>query len=193
METFKGYRVPRHHEPADYCDTVEQLRQVCCWAKFASICSEWGCQGVMDCSDCIFYADDATIEEFAEKKGYGMFGKKKKNNEMPVLKAGDVVHCADGRWALVINHNENGVWGYRVEDKTLDSCSRHLTQKQIEEIYRQDDSSGIFGDIELVELVNSRPEKWLIWKREPTVQELTVDEISEKLGYEVKVVGNDRC
>ena len=31
----------------------------------------------------------------------------------------------------------------------------------------------------------------LIWKREE-VKELTVDEVSEKLGYKVKIVGSDK-
>lgn len=184
MEKFKGYTVPRHHEPADYCDTVEQLRQDCCWGCNASIS--------VACSDCIFCADDAMLEEFAREKGYGMFGKKK-NNNLPVLKAGDVVHCEDGRWVLVINSDENGIWGYLVEGTTIDGCSQHLSRGRIEEIYRIADHTGIFGRGELAELVNSRPEKWRVWKRENSVKEMTVDEISKALGYEVKVVGNDRC
>ena len=120
-----------------------------------------------------------------------MFGKKK-NNNLPVLKAGDVVHCEDGRWVLVINSTENGIWGYLVKDKTLDRCSQYISRGRIEEIYRIDDHTGIFGDAELAELVGCRPGKWLIWKREPAVQELTVDEISKRLGYKVKVVGADK-
>ena len=146
----------------------------------------------MDCSDCIFCADDGTIEEFAKEKGYGMFGKKKKNNAMPALKAGDVVHCEDGRWVLVINSSENGIWGYLINDQTLTQCAVCRNQNRIEEIYRIDDDTNIFGDDELVELVAYRPEKWRIWKRENSVKEMTVDEISKALGYEVKVVGNDR-
>lgn len=120
-----------------------------------------------------------------------MFGKKK-NNAMPALKAGDVVHCEGGRWVLVINSNENGIWGYLVEDEMIDECSRHFSREQIEEIYRNDDHTGIFGRGELAELVNSRPEKWRVWKRADSVKEMTMEEISKALGYEVKVVGNDR-
>lgn len=120
-----------------------------------------------------------------------MFGKKK-NNNLPVLKAGDVVHCDDGRWVLVINSAENGIWGYLINDQTLTQRAVCLDHNRIGEIYRSDDGTNIFGDGELVELVEYRPEKWRIWKRENSVKEMTVDEISKALGYEVKVVGNDR-
>jgi hypothetical protein len=120
-----------------------------------------------------------------------MFGKKK-NNERPELRAGDVVCTEDTPWTMVVNHDEDGFWGYAVEGRTLTSVAVRSPLELIVEIYRAPDGSGIFGDGELAKLVNSRPEKWRVWKRENSVKEMTVDEISKALGYEVKVVGNDR-
>jgi hypothetical protein len=60
------------------------------------------------------------------------------------------------------------------------------------EIYREDDGD-VFGASTLKSIMHKgfRDSDWLFWKKPEPVKEMTVDQISEALGYTVKVVGNE--
>lgn len=114
---------------------------------------------------------------------------KEKMNKMPKLKSGDVFKDVNGRWFLVVTEKE----GYII-DPTNRRISMHYFLETVNpvEIYRETDGD-VFGANTLERIINGKPvdASWLFWKKPEPVKEMTVDQISEALGYTVKVVGNE--
>ena len=120
------------------------------------------------------------------------------NNKMPELKAGDVVCTDGGVWYLCISPAH--FYALRRDDERREvGLMYHTTISQlifeITRVYRREGYFEVGGKCESLYSLLSDPDSEenssaLIWSAKPAVREMTVDEISEALGYKVKVVGD---
>ncbi len=213
QEYFKGKIVPpvrsgKEREllkacKAGYCDR-------------ACICID--CRGV-DCSECFFSRrnDNSTEEDlrrFADE--YERFHpsakpEENKNDGMPEIKPGDVViyecypgdkkpnkllHAGCAQYGITTNDSGDVIinsWGATLTDPVVAKATLAIYRPT--ELYTAISLSGLAAIAKLP--LGEYPKDIhatakLIWKREEEVKEFTVDEVSEKLGYKVKIVGSDK-
>ena len=120
-----------------------------------------------------------------------------KNEKMPELQLGDVVKWEDGAFGMV---GKTRIWSLveldglivRDGDGFYNPRKDGFNKDAVERIYRrgtgfdQEDLLSIYKGIHPEHM-----EGWILW-RKPEVREMTVDQISEELGYTVKVVGEQK-
>lgn len=99
----------------------------------------------------------------------------------------DIVELKNGRLLQVIHdcvYDNLSLSGYSLNDWEDNLKHYALNERNIVKVYRPADS--IPTDID----------KWkdlpVVWEREPEVKEMTVEEISKALGYEVKIVKGEK-
>lgn len=98
---------------------------------------------------------------------------------------------------LVLGRTEAGdIFGYRVYEATYYATMGDLDVVPLDRVtavYGISDYPGCYRYPKMYELLHilgsSRQDEYLLWRKQKVV-ELTVDEISKKLGYTVKVIGN---
>lgn len=208
-ETFMGKIVP----PA-VCGAERELVDACMTADWDKACRRVDCTQV-DCSACFFHrACGEDLKRFAVeyvKNHPSVKPEECKDDGMPEPQPGDVViyerypgdsrphkllHAGCAQYSITINDSGDVIlssWGTTSTDPEV--------VKAASAIYR---ASGLYRAITLsgLEAIAKLPlgkypkdvnaSAKLIWKREEEVKELTVDEVSEKLGYKVKIVGSDK-
>lgn len=120
------------------------------------------------------------------------------NNEMPELKAGDVICTSGGFWYLCISPTHFYALcrdGERREVVLIYHTTVSLQLFEITRVYRRTSYFDVSGDGSLYRLLSDPESKEsssaLIWSSKPAVREMTVDQISKELGYIVKVIGNE--
>jgi len=152
------------------------------------------CDGIR-CDDCILNSSDAFIN-YIQKQGYVKTEKGWKkmdcaiSEKCPRILSGDLFKTADGCWYVSLNDT----FAYRI------SCGATIVliegvdlidkvEEPIVELYRHD--RGAFMQSEFLDVIRKNWVACLIWKRKETrpVVEMTVDEVSDKLGVTVKIVG----
>lgn len=205
METYKGFKVPPH--PKDGLKHAVE--------DFNSEDATCGCIGAccedVHCQDCIFTlgnASEKSLDAFAEyaaehgytitRKGYEYVNMEK--NVMPELKPGMVVEFRSGDKCLVVTEK----WGYMLisSSSTADRPLAGITARtglqkddpNIRRIWAPTNPEDIpryraLSQLAHEDVLDDDSIK-LIWER-AKVREMTVDEISKALGYEVKVVGRE--
>ena len=209
QEYFMGKIVP----PV-MCGKERELVEVCRTGDRDRVCSCIDCVHV-NCSECFFSrscgnntAED--LKRFAdeyEKIYPSAKPEEDKNDGMPEIKPGDVIiyECYPGNSKplkmLAVGEASYGIAAGDAGTVKISSWGsfkkEHLPKANA--VYRGTVDGMIpniglraIADLELgcypKGVMNSAK---LIWKREE-VKELTVDEVSEKLGYKVKIVGSDK-
>ena len=125
-------------------------------------------------------------------------------SEMPSLQPGFVLEYKESkdvyRFLLMLGEECYGrsLFGYTVHEATYYAALgefKHINRDDIVAIYAASDHHGYCRYPQVKELVeilgSSRQDEYLLWQKQAGV-ELTVDEISKKLGYPVKVIGNEK-
>ena len=195
-----------------------ELLEACRADDWNKACRRMDCEQV-DCTDCFFSRANGNntaedLKRFAdeyEKVHPSVKPEECKDNDMPEIKPGDVVifECYPGdkrpHKMLYVGQARYSITANDSGDVILDTWGPTLTGYSVSEaivaiyrptrLYRAISLSGLaaIAKLPLGEYpkdVNSSAE--LIWKRGEEVKELTVDEVSEKLGYKVKIVGSDK-
>lgn len=152
------------------------------------------CDGIR-CDDCVLNNSDAFIN-YIQKEGYTRTNKGWKkmgcaiSEKCPRILSGDLFKTADGCWYVSLNDT----FAYRI------SCGATIVllegidlidkmEMPIVELHRHD--RGCFGKQDFLDVIRKGWAACLIWKRkeERPVVEMTVDEVSDKLGVTVKIVG----
>lgn len=142
-------------------------------------CTSCICHG---CNSQVYFKFIKELEEQAKEKG--------KMNKVPELKPGYVFRDDTGRWIMVVTKEE----GYRLRSDVpcmIQAQCVLANYTPVEVYHPHHDYSGDCGSIfkaeELERVVNGycTPD----WKASKNPVEMTVDEVSEKLGYTVKIVG----
>lgn len=110
-------------------------------------------------------------------------------NKMPELKPGDVFQDNNGRWIMVVTpgegyslHSTDGSW-------LLAQCA--LENYTPIKIYRKC-SGRLFAVESLGKIVACEGAYTPFWEASKNPVEMTVDEVSDKLGYEVRIVGEKK-
>ena len=198
MKKYKGFIVPND---TDTCLS----EQVDAFNRDAACCAGLPCLARPTvCAECLFSRSvpenkekrRAAFIEYATEHGY-VFNERTeqlaKVNEMPALKPGMVVVFRDGDVHLMVTSNR----GYKLEAVGSHVCLGEDFEPESSEIQRIYhivlDYSPRWPDYTtLYDICNGSDayDEYIVWER-PSVKEMTVDEISKALGYEVKVIGND--
>lgn len=146
------------------------------------------------------------MAEQLRQDAHQFFGGNNMNENMKLkdLRSGYVVELRNGtKWLVARAGNDftrilvdnRGSWGY------LDRCYN-------EDLTMKDSVEGVFGGVHTKDIVKvwglvTTPREWkyaagiatdyrpVLWKRKE-VKKLTVDQISELLGYQVEIVGENR-
>lgn len=207
QETFMGKIVP----PA-VCGGGHELVDACMTDDWDKACRRVDCTQV-DCSACFFYrACGEDLKRFAVEyvKTHPSVKPGVSKDDMPEIKPGDVViyecypgdnkphkllHAGCAQYGITTNGSGDVIiysWGATQTDPKIVKAASAIYRPS--NLYYAITTEGLKAIARLPlgeypEDVNSSAE--LIWKREE-VKELTVDEVSEKLGYKVKIVGKEK-
>lgn len=154
------------------------------------------CDGIC-CDECVLNNSDAFIN-YIQKEGYTRTNKGwiKMSSEIsekcPRILSGDLFKTADGCWYVSLNDT----FAYRISCgativliEGVDLIDNVSIEKSVVELYRHD--RGCFGKQDLLDVIVKHGTWFMIWarKEERPVVEMTVDEVSDKLGVTVKIVG----
>lgn len=206
-ETFMGKIV----SPAK-CGKAHELVDACMTDDWVRACRCVDCKQVK-CDECFFYRNTAEdLKRFAVEyvKTHPSVKPEVSKDDMPEIKSGDVViyerypgddkphkllHAGCAQYSITTNGSGDVIlcsWGATSTDPVVAEAVSAIYRPT--RLYRAITLSGLraIARLPLGEYpkdVNSSAE--LIWKREE-VKELTVDEVSEKLGYKVKIVGKEK-
>lgn len=210
QETFMGKIVP----PV-MCGQERELVEACRVVDWDEVCSCINCAHVK-CSECFFFrhnSRDEDLKRFAdeyEKANPSAKPEENKNDGMPEIKPGDVViyecypgdkkphkllHAGCAQYGITTNDSGDVIinsWGATSTDPVVAKAALAIYRPT--NLYTAITLSGLAAIARLPlgkypKSINSSAK--LIWKREE-VKELTVDEVSEKLGYKVKIVGSTK-
>ena len=138
-----------------------------------------------------FYrAWETSLREYAALGDYlSELMENEKMNKIPELKPGDVFKDKNGRWILVVTAEE----GYSLwpTDGSALSAQCVLENYTPIKIYRKC-NGRLFAVESLVKIVAGAGAYIPFWEASKSPVEMTVDEVSEKLGYTVKIVGEKK-
>ena len=203
VRRFHGCKVPRFVDN-DLAGCVERFNDgACsCLAVSESHGAADSCTGI-DCADCILsccpkervpstseYKSMQAFSEYARKAGYMITRTGFDGTVPPELCPGQVVK-ADSRYYLMVSE----LHGYRLTYEGFNTqlgVYTAITPDDVEEVFSVWDTKA--PDATIYRIITGREDaqkRTSIWRR-AEVAEMTVDEISEKLGYPVKVVGEHK-
>lgn len=123
-------------------------------------------------------------------------------SKMPPLQQGFVLEYKDGEdvyhYLLMLGADCYGrPFGYTVHEAIYYASMgefKHIDRDDIVAIYAASGYPGCYRYPQVKELVeilgSARQDEYRLWQKQEAV-ELTVDEISKRLGYPVKVIGNE--
>ena len=135
------------------------------------------------------------VAELAEK----YWKKEEDMSKMPKLTPGMVVEYTDNlrdtNMGLVIDATDVRILCYEIEenpDQELTIVGAEcISPEDVRAVYKcQPNDPSLLSSSELYEIVTHHGKRWQIWFR-PTVREMTVKEIEEKLGYKITIVGQE--
>ena len=157
-------------------------------------CSEAG-RCCHNCIACLNSGDERRKREVFEQ--YDREIPVKGRGGMPELKPGMVVRVGFGEYYLIVSDRKSDCVAYRYAKND----SGGLLLRDVRSFEGGDPSiEAVYGDTVLKWLsphnlagILRGDERYRIWKRPDPVKEMTVDEISEALGYKVKVVGSEKA
>ena len=179
--------------------TIADLLSGCCADVPSKACSD------LDCADCIFNYKHKTEMSALLKFIHAELGKKEEDmckdstdcNSFPKLETGDLVlyeSKAGEKYLMLVLPNGGHAYSLRSGAVVLESVAydlRHIDTAALK-VYRTITDNPISSLTISNILAGADVPLYFakcVWSK-PEFVELTVDEISEKLGYKVKVVGN---
>ena len=211
QETFMGKIVPPAMSGKE-CELVD----ACMTDDWNRACRCLDCEQV-ECYECFFHRGSGNntaedLKRFAYeyvKTHPSVKPEVNKDDGMPEIKPGDVViyECYPGcRKPIKLLVAGDATYGIAAGDgKSVQiicwGCFKKEYLPEANAIYRGTDDYKMIPSDGLRDIADLKPGCYpeyphvyaeLIWKREEEVKELTVDEVSEKLGYKVKIVGSDK-
>ena len=200
-KTFKGFIIPPSADTPEGREAVRKgyrgnndycfLSDVKCMAK-ECVEAERRCNGCIACLN----SGDEHLKREAFEEYDRRFPVKGGRGGMPELKPGMVVRTSKEYYYLVVVGRKDDVVAYRCR---LDFGSLFIAEAVsfqaddpcIDAVYDEGNLHWFIPAV-IVDILRGS-ERHRIWKRPAPVKEMTVDEISKALGYEVKVVGSEKA